>query len=313
MNAVIQQLHAWSKDALYNKAQRYAQQMLELPRDEWQFVLWSTFVLELLARASLSHVSPALLADTKDRSNILFSIGIPPKAAKFIPKSVDITEAFARLAQVCPEFTPEIEGICLQHMARRNEELHSGDTPLDGLGVDTWLPGFYRACDVLTRHMGESLESLVGQKESAVGHQIIAAALDQSAKAIQKTVAAHKTVWDGKQQAERDQLVAQASVWASRKEGHRVSCPSCHSDALVDGSPIAAPLKRFVDDIVTETQEYLPTKFECVACGLKISGLPQLHACGLGSSYKATLEYDAVDYFAVKDPMHGYEPDYNEP
>lgn len=146
MNSVVQQLHPWSKDALFNKAQRYTQQMLELPRDEWQFVLWSTLVLELLARASLSRVSAALLADAKDRSNILFSIGISPKAAKFIPKSVDITEVFARLSQVCPDFTPEIEGICLQHMARRNEELHSGDTPLDGLGVATWLPGFYRAC-----------------------------------------------------------------------------------------------------------------------------------------------------------------------
>lgn len=313
MNSIVHQLHPWSKDALFNKSQRYAQQMLELPRDEWQFVLWSTLVLELVARASLSHVSPSLLADSKDRSNLLFSIGLTPKVAKFIPKSVDISEVFARLTQTNANFTPEIEGICLQHMARRNEELHSGDTPLEGLSVDTWLPGFYRSCDVLLQHMNESLDSLFGPNEADVARQMVSAALDQSAKAIQKTVAAHRTIWDAKLKPEKDQLAAQASLWASRKEGHRVYCPSCQSDALVEGAPIAPPLKKFIEDLVAETQEYLPTRFECVACGLKVSGLPQLHACGLGSSFKATLEYDAVDYFAVNDPMSGFEPDYNEP
>jgi len=53
--------HAWSRDALLVKAQRYAEQMLSNPRESWQFAFWSSLALELLARAALASVSPALL------------------------------------------------------------------------------------------------------------------------------------------------------------------------------------------------------------------------------------------------------------
>jgi ribosomal protein L37AE/L43A len=36
--------------------------------------------------------------------------------------------------------------------------------------------------------------------------------------------------------------------------------------------------------------------FECVACGLKISGLSYLSACGLGDTYTGTFTYDAAEY-----------------
>lgn len=58
---------------------------------------------------------------------------------------------------------------------------------------------------------------------------------------------------------------------------------------------------------------FLPSKFECVACGLKISSLSQLHAAGLGDTYKATYVYEASDYFKSSDEYEGYEPDFNEP
>lgn len=308
--------HAWSAEALFLKAQRYAQEMLEYPRDDWRYVFWSTLVLELLARAALGKTSPALLAESKNGgSNVVFALGIAPRATKFVPRSVDVSEVFARLALLHPEFTVEIENFCTLHMARRNEELHSGETPLDNLPVSKWLPGYWRACDALLKVLGESLASLIGQTEATAALALIEAAMDEAAKAVQKSVNARKIVWDEKSPEEKAQLSTQAGVWANKRSAHRVHCPACGSVALVDGSPISAPLVKYVDDLIVETEQYLPNKFECVACGLKISGYAQLVAAGVGDSYKATNEYEPTEYFDISpaDSMRNYEPDYNEP
>ena len=79
------------------------------------------------------------------------------------------------------------------------------------------------------------------------------------------------------------------------------------------GSAIAPPTQGIENDVITETQQYLPSVFECIACGLKISGLSQLSAADLGDAYTATTTYDATDYYATEDPYGDYEPDYNEP
>lgn len=305
--------HAWSKSALLAKAQKYAEEMLSHARDDWRFVFWSTLTLELLARAALAHVSPVLLAEPKDWSNAYFSLGHNPKRAKFVPKSIDMLEVLKRLHEVVPGFTPELFGIAVLHIDRRNEELHSGGSPLEGLGTSRWLADFYRACQVLLESMDESLEDLLGDDEGRFAIDLVAAAKDESALAVNKNVQAHKLVWSEKAALERETLKLQAQTWATKHDGHRVLCPACDSNALIAGAAVAAPKKHIDGDNIIEAQQFLPARFECVACGLKISGLPQLIAAGLGDSYTATYKYDAAEYYAPVDDHGGYEPDYNEP
>lgn len=305
-------LHPWSRDALLAKAQRYAQDMLSHPRDDWHFGLTSTFVLEFLARATVANIHPTLLADAKDWNNIYFALGHTPTAPKYLPRSLNTTALLARLRDVLPTFTLELEGFAAQHINRRNEELHAGATPFDGLST-TWLANFYQTCSVLLEAMGEKLEFLVGPGEAKIAQQLIEASRDQSAKAVSKAIAAHKTVWESKDATERAKLERQASVWATRQAGHRVKCPSCGSDALVAGAPVSAPIRKLDGDLIVETQDYLPARFECVACQLKITGLSQLTACGLGATYKSTSTYDAADYYAPEDDYRGYDDDNNEP
>ena len=90
----------WSKDALLAKGQLYVEQMQAFAHDDWRFVLWSTLALELLARATLAHISPTLLADPKDWNNTLHALGMAPKAAKFVPRSVDISQVIVRLQEI---------------------------------------------------------------------------------------------------------------------------------------------------------------------------------------------------------------------
>jgi hypothetical protein len=310
-NKAVKTIHPWSSKSLLAKAQRYSQEMLTHSRDDWHFGLASTFVLEFLARAALANISPALLADAKSWNNLYFSLGYTPKTPKFIPKSIDISEVFSRLRETLSEFTSEFEGFSAQHINRRNEELHTGSTPFDGLNT-SWLPRFYQTLDILLTSMNEDLSNLIGIKESEVARQMMTAAKDESAKAVAKTISAHQTVWESKEAAEKTKLTRQASTWATRQTGHRVICPACNNDALVVGEAISEPIRRLDGDLIIESQEYLPVKFECIACQLKIAGLSQLNACNLGATYKSTSTYDAAEYYAPEDEHPGFDDDNNE-
>jgi hypothetical protein len=139
---------------------------------------------------------------------------------------------------------------------------------------------------------------------------MVAASLDESAKSVGKAIYDHKTKWAEKTPEDQETLAKQAKLWAKRYEGHRVPCPACDSTALVTGESISPPIKTMEEDIVVETQKHLPSKFECIACGLKISGLPQLAAANVGDTYTSSSAYDAADYYRT--PYDEYEDDNNE-
>ncbi len=285
--------------------------MLSHSREDWQFGLTSTFVLEFVARAALANISPTLLADPKSWNNLYFSLGHAPNTPKFIPRSIDSSEVLSRLQDLLPAFTPELKGFSAHHLNRRNEELHGGSTPFDGLKTN-WLAHFYGASTVLLASIGEDLTLLVGEEETKVAAQLISASKDESAKSVAKSIAAYKAVWESKDPKEKEKLAHQASAWATRQAGHCVTCPACDKDALVSGAPISEPIRKLDGDLIVEAQEYLPAKFECVACSLKIAGLSQLSACGLGATYKSTSTYDAAEYYALGDDYQGFDDDNNE-
>ncbi|MGY3621017.1 hypothetical protein [Bradyrhizobium sp. USDA 10063] len=305
----------WDVDAFFAKAQRYAETMLTEDRDHWRFALWSSLTLEHLLRAALADFSPALLADTSDWNNLYSALGYEPTAKKFIPKSIPTAEVISRLSAILPDFDTEIAGFCKRHTSQRNAELHSGEICFDGQKPSSWLPLFYKASKVLLESVDKDLAYLFGNDEANTAEKVVAAYADEAAKAVQGTINAHKLVWEKKEQSDRDDLGAQAKLWATRQRGHRVTCPACQSDAIVTGDSISAPQKTIKEDLITEKQEHLPARFECIACGMKIAGLSQLTAAGLGDVYIQTLSYDASEYYAApdEDDEDGWEPDNNEP
>jgi hypothetical protein len=105
----------WDAEALYAKAQRYIERMQDEPSDGSEHALWSSLALELLARAALSNVSPALLADTSERNwqHLFHSLGFTPTGPKFSPRSIVIGEVLKRLKDILPEFDNELEAFVL--------------------------------------------------------------------------------------------------------------------------------------------------------------------------------------------------------
>jgi hypothetical protein len=93
---------------------------------------------------------------------------------------------FARLTELRPQFTPEIAGFCVEHLGRRNSELHSGELAFEAPGTSGWLPKFYRACGVLLQGMNRELPDLVSDPDGATA--MIAALEDAAAKAVSQDI-----------------------------------------------------------------------------------------------------------------------------
>jgi hypothetical protein len=308
--------HEWSKNALFAKAQLYAEAMSDSADSDWQFGLWSALTLEILLRSAIANVSPALVADNSEWTNVLYGLGVQPKKQKFMPKSAAASDLVFRAEELIADFTREHINFCISHFARRNSEVHTGNMSFSNIGSSTWLPMFYSVCSILLAAQTETLESLFGSDVAKQAAEDISALKDETAKSVMGTINAHKTVWDQKSDKERASADAQAQAASLRHYGHRIPCPACASVALLHGKAAGAP-KRTVDDSgISERQVMKPEAFSCVACGLKILGYSKLLAAGLGNTFVSTSHYDAVEYFEVDIEEHirgMMEDDNNEP
>jgi transcription elongation factor Elf1 len=313
--------HPWSSEGLFNKALLYVEDMERYTPDDWQFGLFSSLSLELLARAALAHISPTLLADPRNWRNVHHALGHPPTQKGFTPKSVNAGELLTILNELLPEFSKELVDFCVVHIARRNAELHSGEDAFVGLGTSAWLPKFYASCEVFLRSMGKNLDQLF--RDPSGVQELIAAMRDAAAKSVGQEIGVHKKAWELDSGDNQKRAREEANVWASRHAGHRVTCPACGSPALVQGSAQGSVKTLTEEDEIVQKQTMLPSSFECVACGLKISGLSKLAACGLGDAFTATSAFSPAEFFNLHTheeleearaigPEPEFEEDFNE-
>lgn len=298
----------WSKTAILNKAQRYAETMQD--RESWQYVFWSALTLEMLLRASISNISPALLAE-KDWSSVYFALGYArPKKLK----SLSVTELLNQAAVMLPGFNSDMSSFSVTHFERRNSDVHSGALPFDGLLTSEWLPQFYSVSECLLKSMNKPLSFLYGTEEATAAKIMINGLKSKAAKAVKKTIAHKQKDWDRLPKADRDALTKQAVLLATRNKGHIVTCPACKSKSIVKGTPSSVPTVSVADDLVIVKTPMLPIHFECTACKLKILGYAKLSACGLGGVYTSTAFFDAIEYYGKPTEEEYYmEEDNNDP
>lgn len=286
---------------------------LNVPRDDELFPFWSSLALEFLARATLAHVSPVLLADTSDSDgrNMLHALGLVPKIKSFVPKSLQTSDVLTRCEQIVPDFTKVLEQFCRGLINKRNEELHSGGLPFSQLKNHTWLPRFYEASTVLLEFQKKNLSDFIGAEEAKAAEVMLKAVADEAAKSVQKIISAHAEVWKNKDKKEKDLLIVAAKKAASPGRGHVIDCPACSSKALLHGEEIRQQLPVLENEELVVRCLMLPTELVCEGCGLTIKGHNQLYAAGFGSQFTNTVTYDPVDFYADEQHLYDYGPEFN--
>jgi hypothetical protein len=273
---------------------------LEEDRDDPFFPFWSSLALEFLARAAVANVHPSLLAaPDPTMQNVLYALGKPgPKKGA---KSITASTAFDLCRQLVPNFGPEEVALCESLANRRNEELHSGGVPFEEFATGDWVARFYSTCNKLVIFLNRSLVDFLGDKETQTAKKIMVAAEEAVVEKVKRSISAHRTTFGEKDEKTRDGLLAASKEMSSKMSqqgGHRVVCPACGAQSWVTGEPITSQGGKYEDHFVVERTAMLPTKMECIACGLVLGSHAELDVAGVGGQYTQTSYFNPVDYYS---------------
>src|ERR1035438_5591571 len=97
---------SWERDPLWAKSRLFFERALNTRREDPAFGLWCSLGLELLARAALASISPALLAEPdREHKNLLHAIHRQFEIPQ--PKSINASLVFQLCAKIFPTFTSE--------------------------------------------------------------------------------------------------------------------------------------------------------------------------------------------------------------
>lgn len=288
-------MDGWNYDALWQKAKVYMDRALSEEREGPLFPFWAALALELLARATLAKVHPALLAEP-DCILMAFGHDIGDK----VPKSVMAKTVFLRCQRIVPGFGETELKACMSIIERRNEELHSGTLAFEEFPTRVWLSSFYRICKLLLTAQGQSLASFLGNDEADAADKMIVTSEKETLATVQKAIAVKKSEFERLESAEQERRrsVADASSREFEDTSKRLeTCPACGARAVVTGERVRVGTERLEGDSMYRDVAFLPTKFRCWSCELELSGHASLHAAGLGGQYSITESYDPVEYY----------------
>jgi hypothetical protein len=289
----------WNFEDLWNKAKLYIERGLESDRESDLFPFWNSLGLELLARATLAKIHPALLADPQQGENILYACGFPGRKP---PKSVPIKTVFHRLTVIVPEFTESDFKFATSLMEVRNAELHSGELAFDNYPSKLWFPEFLRICNILVKYNGKILEELLGEKDAKAALDTISALESKKVKDVNNLIALKKKEFDVLDVEVRLEKVKESKVLVSQnKWGNKKvrKCPACGTEGLLSGEVVKYLRPQVDEDFIREKAVIIPTKFNCFSCSLKLDTHEQVYIADMGDQFTLEGFRDPQDYYGI--------------
>lgn len=290
---------SWEKDTLLSKSKVFFDKAFQEDKENIFFGLMCAMGLETISRAALAKISPTLLAEPdKDHINLLHALNLG--SAKSPKKSISTAQVLVLCKTLIPEFTEEHLKSASAIVNRRNEEVHTGTAAFLEYRTQQWIEGFYKCCKVLADFLEQSLESIFGAEEAKAAKLILK---ETETKVIEKTkslIAAHAKVFESKTEEERNELKAEAEKQGeilSHSKHHRVKCPACASGATVTGDVYGKDQIEHADAEIIVRQTVIPTKFSCIACGLKLTGYGQLSTAGVGDHFNHRTHYRPEEFY----------------
>ena len=295
---------SWEREPLFSKAKLFFEKAYEEDKEEIYFGLYCALGLELLARSAVSHVSPTLLAEPdKDHQNLLHALNLG--SAKSQRKSIGIVQVLLLCQHLITEFTESNFISAKAIVNRRNEEVHSGAAAFDEYPTQKWIAGFYKCCKLLSEFQGESLNSLFGDEIQKEAELILEEVEEEVIGKTKSSIAAHKKVFENKDpdsQAELKATAEKTGASLAYKGYHRVKCPACGCQGAVFGEPYGKQKVEHTDDKIVVRQSILPTKYNCTACELKLTGYNTLKAADIANHYTRTNWYNPEEYYDLINP-----------
>jgi hypothetical protein len=302
----------WSPDALFAKSVVYMDRAFnEVSRDHPLFPFWATLGLELLARCAVANLHPALLADPGEAGdNLFYAFGYEVKS----PKSIAARTVFVRCQKIVANFTEAEFKDCIALVHLRNEEVHTGGLPFEAFPTEAWLPGFFRACEILLASLAKTLDDLVGPEEAAAARQMLVEVDQQLQNQIKERVGRAANEFAALDEPEKEDRRAHAkrlSSWTSVPSNkQRRPCPACGSTAIVTGEEIKLGEAKLIEGTIVQEHVLLATQFECSACNLALQDHRELQAAGMGGQFSTEEQFDPLDYYREQFDEAYYEPDY---
>jgi predicted RNA-binding Zn-ribbon protein involved in translation (DUF1610 family) len=274
----------WDSDALWLKAKTFIAKANALDHAHPDFGLWSSLALELLGRAALSRIHPALNADPKQETNLFYALGLPSVDQ---PRSIPAHSVSARLDRFIGDFGKKPHGALFDYMIlQRNIELHTGEVAFANTNPDTWLPNFYATCKILCQSMGKTLADFLGDEVGAKAEKIVAAFAKGQEKAVKDKLSQHRKNFESKSAEERAVLAAEAERLSNRQHRSSVGtavrdCPACGSKGVLKGEFIREHAPIFEAGELLIENEYLAADFRCPACGLHLKSIDEIGLAGI--------------------------------
>jgi len=295
---------SWTRESLWSKSKLFFEKGFDEDKEELYFGLWCSMGLELLARSAIAKVSPTLLADPDhEQQNLLHALGLG--SAKTQKKSISTIQVLTLCKKLIPEFTDEYYKAASALIGRRNDEVHTGTAAFLEYPTQQWIGGFYKCCQILAESQNESLLSLFGEEIANEGQLILSEIDSQILSNTKSLIAAHKKVYDNLDKEERIALADKAKELGSKLSHinhHRVDCPACGCVATVQGEASGKENIEHTEREIIVRQSIVPTKFNCTACGLKLSGYGSLSSAGVADHFTKRISYSPEEYYDMINP-----------
>ncbi|MFG6488305.1 hypothetical protein ACG04R_16580 [Roseateles sp. BYS78W] len=287
-------------EALHSKSLVYIRRAFRAKKtgdvDEYQ--LWASLALELLGKAALAKISPALIADPAHHESLFAACGVH-LGTDF--KTISAKTLFSRLPHISKGFDPQVQKFCEQVALQRNAELHSGESPFLALLPAVWDQRYWYAISVLLSAQGRTLEEWLGAEEAAAPKQVLEDAQHAISQAIAERIARAKTSFEKNtpnpaRRAELVQTSASIRPWEHYKEFSTSNdgfekhlCPACGATGILGGSlwEEVESEEQDPDDPTIEMVDltYLSEEFRCFTCRLTLEGRREVHAAQLPEEF----------------------------
>ena len=300
---------SWDRDDLLGKARLFIERAYSHAPDSSLFAFWAVLGLELLARATLANVHPALLADPQQKENLYYALGhrVPGQVRSIPAKTV-----YSRCQDLIPLFTESEMEFCLGLTAVRNADLHSGEAAFEALTLGEWQAKYFRVSKVLLESMGQDLNALFHPDQMHAIYTMLSVDEEHRKSEVLELVGRAKDAFS-KLDANRQQAAlfeSELAATSPMRSDLFDRCPSCGGFGWLSTEHVSTSDPEIVDDYLSWTVTMLPTGFTCLSCTLALPDYAAMEIAGLGGQRTLQEISDPADYFSL-DPLDALmEPEY---